>query len=203
MQFAFHVGVGLDQVAPIRRLNPKGDDILKRYDWYPPVGDVRFSTTESTIQGPSIIVDLAVDESGIYYALDSRRGRVFAYDPDGILHLLFNMLFLWVFGRAVEDRLGHVGFLAFYLVGGIIAGWAHSLVDRHPVIGASGSIAGVTGAFLALFPRSRVQVLFFISLISVPSLLFILLYVAIDLLNTMAGGVAGPGAPCASASICP
>jgi len=77
--------IGVDQVAPIRRLNPKGDDILQRDDWYPPVGDVRFSTTESTIQGPSTIVDIAVDESGIYYALDSRRGRVFVYDPDGIL----------------------------------------------------------------------------------------------------------------------
>jgi DNA-binding beta-propeller fold protein YncE len=90
-------GIGVKQVAPIRRLNPKGDDILQRYDWYPPVGDVRFSATESSIQGPSTIVDVAVDDSGIYYALDSRRGRVFVYDPDGIL--------LYAFG-GVGNRFG-------------------------------------------------------------------------------------------------
>ena len=84
----------------------------------------------------------------------------FLHDPHGIWHIAFNMLFLWVFGAAVEDRLGRIGFLGFYLTGGIVAALAHAMTDPSPVIGASGAIAGVTGAFLALFPRSRIQVLF-------------------------------------------
>ena len=78
----------------------------------------------------------------------------FLHDPHGIWHIAFNMLFLWVFGSAVEDRLGRVGFLGFYLIGGAVAALAHMAITKAPVIGASGSIAGVTGAFLALFPRS-------------------------------------------------
>jgi membrane associated rhomboid family serine protease len=112
----------------------------------------------------------------------------FLHDPHGILHLGFNLLFLWVFGRAVEDRLGHFGFLGFYLIGGAVAALAHALVDKSPVIGASGAIAGVTGAFLALFPRSRIQVLIFffiVGTINIPSLVFIGLYIGIDVLRTV------------------
>ena len=83
----------------------------------------------------------------------------FLHDPSSIWHVAFNMLFLWVFGSAVEDRLGHIGFLAFYLVGGAIAGATHMAFDPSPVIGASGSVAAVSGGFLAFFPRSRIQVL--------------------------------------------
>ena len=98
----------------------------------------------------------------------------FVHDPYGVLHIAFNMLFLWVFGAAVEDRLGRMGFTAFYLVGGIVAALVHAVFNPdNPVIGASGSIAAVTGAFLALFPRSRIQLFiffFFVGVISVPSL---------------------------------
>lgn len=110
----------------------------------------------------------------------------FLHDPHGIWHLAFNMLFLWVFGAAVEDRLGRIGFLSFYIVGGAIAGLAHSLFSKAPVIGASGSIAAVTGAFLALFPRSRIQILFFfffIGFVSIPSLWFIAFYIGVDVLR--------------------
>jgi TolA-binding protein len=99
------------------------------------------------------------------------------------------MLFLWVFGAAVEDRLGRVGYLGFYLIGGAVAALAHAMITPAPVIGASGSVAGVTGAFLALFPRSRIQVLiffFFVGMISIPSLVFIGIYIAIDVLNQIA-----------------
>ncbi|MHC4650406.1 MAG: rhomboid family intramembrane serine protease, partial [Planctomycetota bacterium] len=119
----------------------------------------------------------------------------FLHDPYGILHLAFNMLFLWVFGAAVEDRLGRVGFLGFYLTGGIVAALAHAMVESGPVIGASGSIAGVTGAFLALFPRSRIQVLIFffiVGMISIPSLWFIGVYIAIDVLRQV-GAFLGRG----------
>ena len=90
----------------------------------------------------------------------------FLHDPHGIWHIAFNMLFLWVFGCAVEDRLGRIGYLAFYLMAGAVAGLAQMVfAPQSPVIGASGSIAGVTGAFLALFPRSRIQVLLFFFII--------------------------------------
>ena len=80
----------------------------------------------------------------------------------GWQHLIFNLLFLYVFGNAVEDRLGPIGYLAFYLAGGILAAAGHMLVtEGGPMLGASGSIAAVAGAFLALFPLTRVSILFF------------------------------------------
>jgi len=112
----------------------------------------------------------------------------FLHDPHGIFHLAFNMLFLWVFGSAVEDRLGRVGFLAFYIGGGAVAALAHGMVNAAPVIGASGSIAGVTGAFLALFPRSRIKILvffFIIGFFSIPSVWFIAFYIGIDVLRQL------------------
>lgn len=81
-----------------------------------------------------------------------------------ILHLLSNMLFLWVFGDNVEDAMGHLKFLAFYLLCGIAGGLAHSFVlpdSRLPLIGASGAVAGVIAAYLVLHPRVRVWVLAF------------------------------------------
>lgn len=81
-----------------------------------------------------------------------------------ILHLLSNMLFLWVFGDNVEDAMGHVKFLAFYLLCGIAGGLAHALMlptSRLPLIGASGAVAGVIAAYLILHPRVRVWVLAF------------------------------------------
>ncbi|MEG8278869.1 rhomboid family intramembrane serine protease [Streptomyces sp. AHA2] len=87
----------------------------------------------------------------------------------GWLHLLGNMLFLWIFGNNIEDRMGHVRFLLFYLVCGYAAAYGFALLDagsRAPLIGASGAIAGVLGAYLVLYPRARVWVL-------VPFLIFL------------------------------
>ena len=75
----------------------------------------------------------------------------------GLLHLAGNMLFLWVFGPSVEDRFGRLGFLLLYLGSALIAGSLHALVEDAPAIGASGAIAGVTGAFLVLFPRTTIR----------------------------------------------
>ncbi len=144
----------------------------------------------------------AISSFGHFYPREFQWWQLLSYqfihDPDGIWHIAFNMLFLWVFGCAVEDRLGRGGFLGFYLVGGAVAAIAHSaLAPESPVIGASGSIAGVTGAFLALFPRSRIKVLvifFFIGVFSIPSLWFIGFYFAIDVLrqsSSLLGGGEG------------
>jgi len=110
----------------------------------------------------------------------------FLHDTRSLWHLVMNMLFLWVFGSAVEGRLGRLGFLAFYLLGGVVAGMAHIAFSASPVIGASGAVAGCSGAFLALFPRAHVRVLMVFLLIGVfrvPAAFFILLYVAIDLVS--------------------
>ncbi len=79
----------------------------------------------------------------------------------GWMHLIGNMIFLWVFGNAINDRLGHAGYLAFYLAGGILAGIGYMLLSSGniPVLGASGAISAVTGAYLVLLPRTRITVL--------------------------------------------
>ncbi|WP_081241479.1 rhomboid family intramembrane serine protease [Streptomyces viridosporus] len=87
----------------------------------------------------------------------------------GWLHLLGNLLFLWIFGNNVEDRMGHVRFLLFYLVCGYAAAYGFALLNAGsaaPLIGASGAVAGVLGAYLVLYPRARVWVL-------VPFLIFL------------------------------
>ncbi|MGE0625725.1 MAG: rhomboid family intramembrane serine protease [Pseudomonadales bacterium] len=80
----------------------------------------------------------------------------------GWMHLLGNMLYLWIFGDNVEDAMGRARFLLFYLLCGVAAALAQALPDPHstiPMIGASGAISGVLGAYLLLFPRARVLVL--------------------------------------------
>ena len=82
----------------------------------------------------------------------------------GWLHLLGNMLFLWVFGDNVEDSMGHLRFIIFFLLCGLLAGLAHSLMladSQMPLIGASGAVAGVLGGYLMLHPRVKVLVLLF------------------------------------------
>ena len=100
----------------------------------------------------------------------------------GWMHLIGNMLFLWVFGRNVEDLIGGPSFLAFYVLAGIAAGIVQVMVNaysRVPTIGASGAIAGVMGAYLIKFPRSRIVTLiiivFFFTTAEIPAA-FILLY---------------------------
>jgi len=92
----------------------------------------------------------------------------------GLVHLLGNMLFLYVFGDNVEDVFGHFGYLIFYLVCGIGSGLTHVLFNLHstlPAIGASGAISGVMGAYAVFFPRAKVLMLFFIFLIPIPAVL--------------------------------
>ena len=95
----------------------------------------------------------------------------------GWLHLLGNMLFLWVFGGNIEDRFGNATFLLFYLGAGLAAVWAHTALvmdSTTPLVGASGAISGVTGAYIVLFPFSRIRTLilfFFIMAIDLPAIL--------------------------------
>jgi membrane associated rhomboid family serine protease len=95
----------------------------------------------------------------------------------GWLHVLGNMLYLWIFGDNVEDRLGHARFLVFYLLCGIAAAVAQVLTapeSEIPMVGASGAVAGVMGGYFVLFPRSRVltlvPIIFFFELIELPAI---------------------------------
>lgn len=94
-----------------------------------------------------------------------------------LMHLVGNMLFLWVFGNSVNAKMGNGPYLLFYLAGGAFAGWGHALLHPNPLAGASGAVAAVTTAYLALFPRSRVTVLiwffFFIHFVEVPAMIII------------------------------
>lgn len=91
-----------------------------------------------------------------------------AFLHGGWMHLIGNMLFLHVFGDNLEEALGHLGFLVFYLLGGVGAGlcqWASAPLSPVPTIGASGAIAAVMGGYLLLFPKAKVDVLIFIVII--------------------------------------
>ncbi len=117
------------------------------------------------------------------YMLDPAAPEVYQFFTSMFMHadfshILGNMVFLWVFGNAVNDRFGNIAYAAFYLAGGVLSGLGFVLLSGHaPMLGASGAIAGVTGCYLVLFPRVRVTLvawlLYFIVPIEVSSLVFL------------------------------
>lgn len=114
----------------------------------------------------------------------------------GLLHLGGNMLFLWIFGDNLEEQLGHLGFLAFYLIAGLAAAAAQVATEplsAIPMVGASGAIAGVMGGYLLLFPRARVDILaifiIFFKIFTLPAWIVLGLWLAIQIF----GGTTTPG----------
>ncbi len=117
------------------------------------------------------------------FMLDPRPGQLhtwqfisYAFLHGGYLHIGFNMFFLYLFGNNVNDKLGNFKYLCLYLAGAIFSGIGHTILHSNPVLGASGAVAAVTGAYLALFPQSLVTVLYwfiFIGAIEIPALYFI------------------------------
>ena len=108
----------------------------------------------------------------------------------GIAHLFGNMLYLWIFGDNLEDALGHLRYLVFYLLTGVIAGLSHVFVTAAsggnpliPSLGASGAISGVLGGYIVIFPRRRVRVLWLYSIMEVPAILAIGLWFLFQLLS--------------------
>ncbi len=104
----------------------------------------------------------------------------------GWLHLGGNMLFLWIFGDNVEHRIGHVAYLVFYLVAGVIASFAQIFTDTDsiiPTLGASGAISGVLGAYLVMFPTNRVTVFLFRFLVPVPAIVAIGMWAVLQFVN--------------------
>jgi membrane associated rhomboid family serine protease len=120
----------------------------------------------------------------------------------GWLHLLGNMWFLWLFGNNIEDSMGHLRFVVFYVVVGLAAGLAHVLAapgSAVPTVGASGAISGLMGAYLVLYPRVRIKTLFiiiiFFTVIPVPAWVVLLYWFALQVLSGVlmpahGGGVA-------------
>ena len=112
-----------------------------------------------------------------------------------LLHLGGNMLYLWIFGDNIEDRLGHFRFILFYLIAGTLATLSHIVLapNSHiPMIGASGAIAGILGAYLVLFPRAAVSTLVFLiiyfDIIKIPAVVFLALWFLVQLINSAHGG---------------
>jgi membrane associated rhomboid family serine protease len=143
---------------------------------------------------PRQLVDWLDDPSGL-----EEPATVFTsmFIHGGWLHLIGNMLFLWVFGDNVEDALGHLRYLVFYALAGVAAAALQVYIDQDsivPMVGASGAIAGVLGAYLVLYPRATVAVLipwlWFFGAFPVPAAALIVFWFLLQLLN----GVASLGA---------
>lgn len=111
-----------------------------------------------------------------------------------LFHLFGNMLYLWIFGNNIEDYLGSLKFILFYILCGLGASLTHILSNPNsqvPVIGASGAIAGVLGAYLVLFPRARILTLFFIWIVPFPAAFILSLWFLGQIVNAgLGGGVA-------------
>jgi membrane associated rhomboid family serine protease len=115
----------------------------------------------------------------------------------GLMHLLGNMLFLYIFGDNIEDVFGHIGYLVFYIFCGVGSGLIHVLFNLHsslPAIGASGAISGVMGAYAVYFPRHQILTFFFIFLIPIPAIVILVYWFVLQFLEGLSGlGMAASG----------
>lgn len=121
----------------------------------------------------------------------------------GWMHLIGNMLFLWIFGDNIEATIGSMNFLYFYFIGGLIASMSHVLVDMNstiPAVGASGAIAAIMGAYMIMFPKNEIKMVFiiFFKTFKVPALLFLGLWFLENIISglgvfSLSGNEAGGG----------
>lgn len=112
----------------------------------------------------------------------------------GFLHLFSNMLFIWIFGDNVEDKLGHLNFLILYLISGVVSVITHSVFDLNstiPLVGASGAISGILGAYFVFYPRAKVLTLvilgIFITVVAIPAHIFLGIWFILQLFNGIVG----------------
>ena len=108
-----------------------------------------------------------------------------------LFHLGGNMLYLWIFGNNVEDSMSHRGFMVFYLLCGVIAALSHILANPSsvvPMVGASGAVSGILGAYLLLYPRARILTLlffgFFVKMVEIPAMFLLGFWIIVQLLNS-------------------
>lgn len=116
------------------------------------------------------------------------------------MHLIGNMLYLWIFGNNVEDVLGKVHFIIFYILAGIAAVALHTALDPNsevPLIGASGAIAGILGAYLAVYPRAQIKTLiflgFFIQMVRIPAMILLIFWFVLQFINGLPSLGSGGG----------
>lgn len=148
-----------------------------------------------TLAGLTVEVDPATGEPTLEFTKNILMLPVLAVSSSFLhgdwLHLAGNMLFLWVFGNAVNYKFGHVGYLVLYLAAALVGGLAHYGLEGGPVVGASGAINGVMGAFLVYFPLNDVKVFYFWFLrfgtFMMSGIWLVLLYVAWDVLYLAIG----------------
>jgi len=130
-------------------------------------------------------------------------GTVFSYMflHAGFFHVGGNMLYLWIFGNNIEDKLGHLRFIVFYLLAGVAAAYGHSITapdSKIPMVGASGAVSAVLGAYILFFPRARIYTIiffgFFYQIVKVPALIVIGFWAIIQVVNgILSSGKFGDG----------
>lgn len=154
------------------------------------------SAIQATVMGlgyiPSVVFDSAELPPGSVIVPEDLTYVTYSFLHGDIFHLGGNMLFLWVFGDNVEDALGHIKFLIFYLLCAIAGAAFHGLVmpeSQAPLIGASGAIAGIVAAYLMLHPSVKVWVLAFARIpLRIPAWIVLALWIALQLVMFLAGG---------------
>jgi membrane associated rhomboid family serine protease len=158
----------------------------------------QLAMTENQLQATVLahgLIPVRLFESLAFGDLASAVAPLFSYQflHGGWLHIGSNMLYLWVFGDNIEDRLGHLRYLIFYLVTGALAGIAQAFTGAAstvPVIGASGAVAGVLGAYLVSCPRARVlalvPVFFVLTLAEIPAVIFLGFWFILQLFSGVA-----------------
>lgn len=148
---------------------------------------------------PAAITQGPISGTGGYYTVISSM-----FLHGGWMHVIGNMLYLWIFGNNIEDSMGHLRFILFYLLTGIVAAFAHlafNPTSTVPTIGASGAVSGVLGAYLVLFPHARILTAiflgWFIRIVYLPAWVLLIFWIGLQLLNQVlvpidprAGGVA-------------
>lgn len=165
---------------------------------------------QAIMKNKDVLVPVARTSQGqiltaLYQGLNPKWLTIFSsmFMHGGIMHIAGNMLYLWIFGNNIEDALGHFAFILFYFAAGFIAALAHILTNINstiPLVGASGAIAGVLGAYFYLFPKSKVRTLVFLGIfwtfVEIPAVIVLGFWFVSQLLNLMGssgslgGGVA-------------
>ncbi len=188
---------------PIRDHNPSGRTPYVTYALMA-INIVVFLSYVSMFNDPRAInefffqwamVPVLVSTEGTY---DTMFTSMFLHG--GWMHLAGNMLFLWIFGDNMEDEMGHMGYLLFYIAAGMAAGLAHVMAGPYsqvPTVGASGAIAGVMGGYLLLFPKAKVDILLilivFVRIIPIPAWVMLGLWFAFQLFAGVGADSSGGG----------
>lgn len=164
-----------------------------------PVVNYAIIAVNAAVFALQVLAPAAYNRLAQPYLLDPAAPEVYQFFTSMFMHggwghLLGNMLFLWVFGNAVNDRFGHVAYAAFYLAGGVGSGMGYVLLGGVvPVLGASGAIAGVTGCYLVLFPRVRVTLLAWLLYFIVPFEVSSLVFLGFQFLFNVWASLSGAG----------